>query len=194
MAYVSASLFALCAALSIVIGILTGQAATKGGFDYPEIAVSSIGIAFGNGDASTDSRQALLWITAGIGAAVLLLAIAMFFRLGFARWTLAGLGVVVSLYYVFAVIRVVSLGGASRMAFLVIVLLVWLAATVIVMLPPVGQGMRGYKPPAFGQQAPGYGYPPQPGYPQQPGYAPQQSGYPQPGYPPQQPGYPPTRT
>jgi hypothetical protein len=154
-------MFLLCTAVSAVVAAMcTIMTSYPRVFEFPEMAAAGIGTAFTNGSLKDEAVYTVMGFTIGVGSTALLLAIGVFCRVGALRWMLAGLGVLTTLYYVYAVIWVLTHGGARVSAFVIIALLVWLAATVVIMLPAVGKGMRGYQPGAPGYPPPGYGYPP----------------------------------
>ena len=153
LAYVSAGLFLICGILALVIAI--------GGWDVSleeiDMVVALVGAQFGkeivgNGDAAVAA-------TMTAACSTLTFAVVLLFRLDFVRWLLAFVGGLVSVYYLYAVIKLLADGGGEFIAMVLVSFLLWTAATVVVLLPATGRAMRGYQR-KLGQ------YPPQPmGYP-----------------------------
>nr|WP_042185824.1 hypothetical protein [Kibdelosporangium sp. MJ126-NF4]CEL16913.1 hypothetical protein [Kibdelosporangium sp. MJ126-NF4]CTQ91858.1 hypothetical protein [Kibdelosporangium sp. MJ126-NF4] len=139
-AYIAAALFAVCAVLTLVISILSIGKGSR----TPEMYVAVPGMMFseditGNGDFGYSTGIS-------VGCTFAVLAILLAARLAFARWLIGGLGVLVVLYYVYAVIYVLAHDGGEIVAALALALVLWLIAVVLVFLPPVGQAMRGRRP------------------------------------------------
>lgn len=128
--------------VSALCFVLAGLNSDKGVRQTPEAAVALIGMGLprsliGNGDAAI----AATYVAGGV---VLLLAALLFARLGFARWVLAALGFVVVGYYIYFVVRVSLIHVSSILIVPVVALLLWLVATVVSVLPPVGRAMRSF--------------------------------------------------
>lgn len=128
--------------VSALCFVLAGLNSDKGVRQTPEAAVALIGMGLprsliGNGDAAI----AATYVAGGV---VLLLAALLFARLGFARWILAALGFVVVGYYIYFVVRVSLIHVSSILIVPVVALLLWLVATVVSVLPPVGRAMRSF--------------------------------------------------
>lgn len=126
--------------VSVLCFVLAGLNTDEGVRQTPEAAVALLGLAFGrdvigNGDAAIAA-------TYTAGGVVLLLAGLLFARLGFARWILAALGFLVTGYYVFAVIRLTINHGGTLIIVPGVALMLWLAASMVSVLPPVGKAMR----------------------------------------------------
>jgi hypothetical protein len=138
-AYLAGALWLLVSVLCFVLAGLN-SADGKGIRQTPEAAVALLGLAFGrdvigNGDAAIAA-------TYTAGGVVLLLAGLLFARLGFTRWILAALGFLVVAYYVFAVIRLTINQGGTLIIVPGVALLLWLAASMVSVIPPVGKAMR----------------------------------------------------
>lgn len=148
--YVSAALFLVCAAVAAAIsamGVITTYHSTPdGGYrvpDFPEMAAALIGAAIAGADyGKPDLRYVLMSITIVFGSIALLFAITLFARVPAVRWILGVTGVLVSFYYIYAVIWLATNGGARYIAVPMISLLLWLSASILVMLPQVGQATR----------------------------------------------------
>lgn len=93
-------------------------------------------------------------ITAGV---TLLFALLLLARLEFVRWVLAVLGGLITAYYVYAVIYLLSHEASKFVGLALLMLVLWLAVTVLVIIPPAGRAMRSYRPPVYQPPAP-YGY------------------------------------
>ncbi|ALG12837.1 hypothetical protein [Kibdelosporangium phytohabitans] len=136
-AYIAAALFAVCAVLSLVISILSIDKGAR----TIEMYIAVPGMMFseditGNGDFGYSTGIS-------VGCTFALLAVLLAVRLSFARWLIAVLGGLVAMYYMYAVIKVLVDGGGEFIAALALALVLWVLATVLVLLPPVGQAMRG---------------------------------------------------
>jgi len=112
----------------------------KGIRQTPEAAVALLGLAFGHGVVGNGDPAIVATYVAG--GVVLLLTALLLARLGFARWVLAGLGFLVVAYYVFAVIRLTINHGRTLIIVPGIALMLWLAASMVSVIPPVGKAMR----------------------------------------------------
>lgn len=159
MAYVSAGLFLVCAMLTLITAIVGWDGASA----PPELLIALVGAVF-TVDLTNNVDFAIL-ASMTVACSTLSFAIVQFFRLDFARWVLGFIGALVTVYYVWAIIRL-SIDGLIQLSAMVFVSFVlWAAATVLVLLPATGRAMRGYhrKLARYPQQ-----YPPQP--PQQMGY------------------------
>ncbi|CAM3677603.1 hypothetical protein KIPE111705_20100 [Kibdelosporangium persicum] len=136
-AYIAAALFFLCAVFSLVVSIISWDGTTTS----VEAVISVPGMAF----AEDVTGNVDFGIATGISVACTfaLFAILLAARLAFARWILVVLGAVVVLYYIYAVIRVLVDGGGEFIAALALSLVLWLLAEIVVLLPAVGEAMRG---------------------------------------------------
>ncbi|MGH3629350.1 MAG: hypothetical protein ACRDRL_18170 [Sciscionella sp.] len=166
MAYVAASLFLACATLSIIAAIMGPNTNYRGTdaygthigriWEYPSMAIAMIGTAFTDGNAASPvTRGTPAGFTWGFAALTLVLAVLLYRRLSFARWTLCVVGFLLTAYYLYAMIWALSHGAGSHIFIAFLALVLWVAASVIVVLPPAGRAMRGYRP-RFA------GYPPPP--------------------------------
>jgi uncharacterized membrane protein len=123
--------------------------------------VALIGLAFS--DDLTGNVDFAVAATMTAACSTLTFALALFARLDFLRWLLAFVGGVVTVYYVYAIIKTLADGGGEFIAMIIVSFLLWAAATVVVLLPATGRAMRGYQR-KLGQ------YPPQQYQPQQTGH------------------------
>ena len=90
----------------------------------------------------------------------ILFGLVMFARLEAIRWLLAVVGALMTVYYVYAIIWILSNDGGEFIAMVLVSWLLWLAATVVAVLPVTGRAMRRRQRPGPGGP-PGYqGYPP----------------------------------
>ena len=138
-AFLAGGLWLVVAVLCFVLAGLN-SADGKGIRQTPEAAVALLGLAFGRGFiANGDPAIVATYVAGGV---VLLLAALVIARLGFARWVLAGLGFLVVAYYVFAVVRLTINHGGTLIIVPGIALMLWLAASMVSVLPPVGRAMR----------------------------------------------------
>ncbi|MEU2030469.1 proline-rich domain-containing protein [Nocardia amamiensis] len=145
MAYVSGGLFMLCVLLCAVL-VVSGLAVVPG-WDGPYLHNGSmldalIGAALV--EYTTGSLDFAVYVTIIVGGVSAVFTILLVVRRGFARWILAGIGALVSLYYVYGLIRLVDLGAAAEhFTWIGIAQLVWLTATVTTLLPGTSRAMRG---------------------------------------------------
>lgn len=155
LAYVTAVVFLVCGGLALVIALM----GFDGTSDNPDMMVALIGLAFAS-DLSTNADFAIS-ITMSVACTVITFGLVLFARLEFVRWILGVLGGLVTLYYVYAIIKLLSDGGGEFIAVPLLSWLLWLVATVLVVLPQTGRAMRGKQQSGYPQGYPGY---PQPGY------------------------------
>ncbi len=152
-----AGVFLICGVLALVIAIIGWD----GTADDVDVLVALVGAAFsadltGNVDFAVSA-------TMTAACSTLVFALVLFARLDFVRWILGFIGGVVTVYYLYAIIKLLADGGAEFIAMVLVSFLLWTAATVLVLLPATGRAMRGYQrtPARYSQQ-----YSPRPtGYP-----------------------------
>ena len=152
LAYITAAVFVVCGVLSLILAIV----GWNGTSDNPTMMAALVGFAFtgdltGNIDFAVSASMTVACTTLTFG-------LIQFSRLGFVRWILAVVGGLVTAYYVYAIIWVLSEDAAKYIAMVLVAWLLWLFATVLAVLPATGRAMRRRAPAA----PPGY---PQPGYP-----------------------------
>jgi uncharacterized membrane protein YfcA len=152
LAYLTAALFLACGALSLVLAIISWDGTT----DTPEALVATIGAAFS--DDVTGNVDFAIATTMTVACTTITFALVQLARLDFVRWILAVIGGIVTAYYVYAVIYLLSHDGAEVIALVIVAFLLWLAATVVAVLPATGRAMRRRQQPGY-QPAPPY-----PGY------------------------------
>lgn len=167
LAYVTAVLFIVCGLLALMLAI-NGWDGTS---DNGTMVAALIGVAFT--DDLTGNVDFAISATMTAACSAMLFGLVMFTRLEFLRWILAVIGGLVTVYYLYAIIWILSNDGGEFIAMALVSWLLWLGATVLAALPATGRAMRKRGPAG-----------PPPGYPQPPGYPPQ-PGYPPSGYPPQ---------
>lgn len=138
-AYVSAGLFLCCSGLSFVLAIIGWD----GTSDNPDALAALVGVVFS--EDLTGNVDFAISATMTAACSVLTFAIVLLFRLDFARWILAFLGGIVTVYYVYALIYLLSHDAAKVIALAAVALLLWLAATVVALIPPTGRAMRGFQ-------------------------------------------------
>jgi hypothetical protein len=173
LAYITAIVFIVCGVLSLILAIVGWDGAD---LDNVKMVVALVGAAFS--DDVTGNLDFAISVTMSVACTTLTFALILFARLEFVRWILAIVGALVTAYYVYAIIDILSTdGGGEFVAMPLVAWLLWLGATVLAVLPATGRAMRRRS------QAGPSGPPGPPGYPP--------AGYPPPGYPPQSTGYPP---
>jgi hypothetical protein len=153
-AYLTGALFGVCGVLTLVSALVSWDGTT----DNQDILAAVVGVVFsgdltGNVDFAISAAMTVACSTLTF-AAILLLT-----RLSFVRWVLAVIGGIVTAYYLYALIYLLSHHAASVIGLVVVALLLWLGATVLAVLPVTGRAMRG----AAGRYPPQYSpqYPPQ---------------------------------
>ncbi|OLF07651.1 hypothetical protein BLA60_27130 [Actinophytocola xinjiangensis] len=160
MAYAAAGLFLVAGVLALVIAIV----GWNGTSDNVDMLVALVGAAFS--EEFTGNLDFAISVTMSVACSSLSLGLVLLARVDVVRWLLAFVGALTSVYYLYAVIKLLADGGGEYIAMVLVSLLLWIAATVVVVLPGTGRAMRGYQ-----RRLAQYGQPP--GYPQ---------GYPQGGY------------
>lgn len=160
-AYLSAGLFLICGVLALVTAIV-GWSGTS---DNVELVIALVGATFS--EDVTGNRDFAISFTMSVACTTLTFALVLLARLDFVRWILGFVGALVSVYYIYAIIKILSDGAGEYVAMVIVSFLLWTAATVLVLLPHTARAMRGYQ-----RKLAQYGYQPQ--YPQQPpmGYRP----------------------
>lgn len=159
LAYISALLFIVCGALALVATIIGWD----GSAESPDLVIAIPGLAFS--DDITGNVDFAISTGMTVACTTLTFAVLLLFRLDFVRWVLGVVGALVTVYYVYAIIKLLSDGGGRYVAMVIVSFALWAAATVVVLLAATGRAMRGY-------QRKLAHYPPQQQYP------PQQMGYP----------------
>lgn len=142
MAYVCAVLFLVCGVLALITAIVSWDGST----DNVDLLVATIGAAF-SGEV-TGNIDFAVSVTMTVACSTLVFALVLFARLDFVRWILAFIGGVVTIYYVYAIIKILSDGGGEFIAMILVSFVLWAAATVLVLLPATGRAMRGGQSPA----------------------------------------------
>lgn len=166
LAYICAGLFLICGVLALITAIIGWD----GSADNVDMLVALVGAAFS--EDVTGNLDFAISFTMSVACTTLVFALVLFGRLDFVRWILGFVGGLVTVYYLYAIIKLLADGGGEFIAMVLVSFLLWAAATVLVLLPQTGRTMRGYQ-----RKLAQSGYPQQP-YPQQ---------YPGQQYPPQQP-------
>jgi hypothetical protein len=154
-AYISALLFLICGALALVATIIGWD----GTAESPDLVIAIPGLAFS--DEVTGNVDFAISAGMSVACSTLTFALVLFFRLDFVRWLLGVVGGLVTVYYIYAIIKFLSDDLADYIAMVIVSFALWAAATVVVLLPVTGRAMRGYQ-----RKLVGYPQPPQ----QQMGY------------------------
>jgi hypothetical protein len=150
LAYLTAALFVCCGVLSLVLAIIGWD----GTSDRAEAVAAIIGIVFA--EDITGNIDFGIAATMTVACTVLALALAMLTRWDPIRWVLALVGGVVTAYYTYALIYLLSNDAGEVVALVVAALLLWLAATVVAFLPATGRAMRGSARRQFAPPPAGY--------------------------------------
>jgi hypothetical protein len=159
--------FIVCGVLALILAIVGWDGVT---LDNVKMAVALVGAAFT--EDVTGNIDFAIAVTMSVACTTLTFALILFARLEFVRWILAIVGALVTAYYIYAIIDILSTdGGGEVIAMPLVSWVLWLGATVLAILPATGRAMRRRQPvgPAGPPSPPGYppaGYPP-PGYSQQ---------------------------
>jgi len=139
LAYVSAGLFLFGGVLTLIIAIVGWD----GTSDNVDMVVALVGAAFS--EEFTGNLDFAISVTMSVACTSLCLGLALLARVDLVRWLLAFVGALVSVYYLYAVIKLLADGGGEYVAMVLVSLLLWVAATVLVLLPGTGRAMRGYQ-------------------------------------------------
>ncbi len=148
--YVTAVLFVVCGGLALMLAI-TGW---SGSSEDPDLTVALIGLAFT--DDITGNVDFAISATMTAACTALTFGLVMFARLEFVRWILAVVGGIVTVYYVYAIIWILSEGAGEYIAMPLVSWLLWLGATVVAVLPQTGRAMRRRRQPVQQSYPPGY--------------------------------------
>jgi hypothetical protein len=153
--------FIVCGALALITAIV----GWSGDSDNAEMLAGLVGVAFT--DDITGNIDFAISATMTVACTTLTFALIQFSRLEFVRWVLAVVGALVTAYYIYAIIWLLSNDGGEVIAMPLVSWLLWLGATVLAVLPATGRAMRRRQPAGPPGPPPGPpGYPP-PGYPPQ---------------------------
>jgi hypothetical protein len=134
-AYLTAALFAVCAAESFLFAFVCwdGQA-------DPRVMAAVVGMVFSG--RVTGNLDFGIAMTMTVACTTLTFAVILVARLAFARWFLAGLGGLVAAYYACAIVYIVVYGAMSLVGLPMLALLTWSAATTMALLPFTARAMR----------------------------------------------------
>jgi hypothetical protein len=136
-AYIAAALFVVVCGLSMTFAFISWDGTT----DNAHVLAAVIGIAFSEDlTGNVDFAITTSMITAGV---TLLFALLFFARLEPVRWILAIIGGIVTAYYIYALIWLVSHDAAKYIGLAALAFLLWLSATIITLLPATSRVMRG---------------------------------------------------
>jgi hypothetical protein len=155
LAYVAAGLF-LIGGLLVLVAAIIGWNGTS---DNPDLVAALVGIAFS--EDLTGNVDFAISASMTVACTTLTFALVLFARLDFVRWILAFVGALTTVYYLYAIIWLLTNDAARVIALVIVSFAVWAGATVVVLLPHTGRAMRGYQ-----RKLAGYGqsqyYPPAP--------------------------------
>lgn len=152
LAYITAIVFVVCGALSLMLAI-NGWDGTS---DNVTMVAALIGLAFT--DDLTGNVDFAISATMSVACTALVFGLLQFTRLGFVRWILAVVGGLTTAYYLYAIIWILSNDGGRYIAMAIVAFVLWLFATVMAVLPATGRAMRSRVPAGMppGYQQPGY--------------------------------------
>jgi hypothetical protein len=135
--YVTAIVFFVCGVLALVLAIIGWDGLS----DNPDMVVAMVGVAFT--EDLTGNVDFAVAFTMSVACTTMTFALVAFARLEFVRWILAVVGGIVTAYYIYAIIWVLSNDGGEVIAMVLVSWLLWLGATVLAVLPATGRAMRG---------------------------------------------------
>ncbi|MET8797156.1 hypothetical protein ABZV91_12030 [Nocardia sp. NPDC004568] len=136
----ASGLFGVCSLLCCALAVPAFDGADA---DEATLLVALIGQAFS--EHTTRNIDFGVSATITVGSTATLLAILLWFRFGFARLILVGLGTLTALYYLYASARLAEAGApAAFYLWPLIALALWTAATLVAALPVTGRAMRGH--------------------------------------------------
>src|SRR5262245_29321630 len=110
LAFITAIVFIVCGGLSLILAIVGWD----GTSDSPTMMVAIIGAAFT--DDITGNVDFAISATMTVACTTLSFALILFARLEFVRWILAVVGALVTAYYIYAIIWILSHDGGKYIA------------------------------------------------------------------------------
>ncbi len=137
LAYVGATIFVVCAGLAMTFAFISWDGTT----DNAHVLAAVFGMAFS--DDLTGNVDFAITASMIIAGVTLLFALLFFARLEPVRWILGIIGGIVTAYYLYALIWLLSNDAAKYIGLAALAFLLWLSATVITLLPATGRAMRG---------------------------------------------------
>ena len=143
-AYVCVALFLVCGVFALIGAILGWD----GESDSPDMLATIIGIAFT--EDITGNIDFAIALSMSVACTTLTFALVLIARLEFVRWILGFVGAVTSLYYIYAIIWLLSNNGEDVVVLPLVAWLLWTGATVLVLLPMTQRAMRSYQRKAYG--------------------------------------------
>jgi hypothetical protein len=137
LAYLGAAIFVVCAGLAMTFAFISWDGTT----DNANVLAAVVGMAFSDDlTGNVDFAITTSMIVAGV---TLLFALLGFARLEPIRWILGILGGIVTAYYLYALIWLLSHDAAKYIGLAALAFILWLSATIITLLPATSQAMRG---------------------------------------------------
>ena len=136
----------------VVLGLLTLMLAINGWdgtSDNGTLMAALVGVAFT--EDVTGNVDFAISATMSVACTALLFGLVMFSRMEWVRWVLAVVGGLVTVYYTYAIIWILSEDIGDYIGMALVCWVLWLAATVVAVLPATGRAMR--------KRAPHMGYP-----------------------------------
>lgn len=152
--YVTAIAFVVLGLLSLMFAF-NGWDGTS---DNGTLMAALVGVAFT--EDLTGNVDFAISATMSVGCTAILFGLVMFTRLEWVRWVLAVVGGLVTVYYLYAIVWILSNDGGKVIGMALVSWVLWLAATVVAALPATGRAMRK-RPGQAGPAGPYMGYPPQ---------------------------------
>ncbi|CCH34773.1 hypothetical protein ABZ816_29560 [Actinosynnema sp. NPDC047251] len=138
---------------AVIYTLIAAFTSWDGRPDSLHLFISVLGMAFAHD--VTGNVDFAITVSMIVAPIVLVLALLLVFRVPAVRWALTVLGALCAIYYVYAVIKLLTTTGGGEFVILpVVALLLWLVPTFVAALPPVGRATRRTAPQPFQQQPP----------------------------------------
>jgi hypothetical protein len=134
-AYAAAAIFGACSLLSFVLAV-----ASWSGTGNLHFTAAVIGVVFS--ESLTGNIDFGISATMTVACSTLTFAALLTTRLGFIRWILVSIGAIVSVYYVVALVYLVSHDAGRYVSVALLSLFLWASATTIGALPSTARAMR----------------------------------------------------
>lgn len=142
-AYLVAALFLVAAVIALSVTLISWDGTTRAGAALAAV----IGIVFS--DDLTGNVDFGISVSMSIACTTILFALLMFTRIAVFRWILVVLGVVVSAYYLYAVIYLLVNDAASVVWLAAVCLVLWAGATILAASPLTGRAIRRRAVPGY---------------------------------------------
>ncbi|MFF5985590.1 hypothetical protein [Prauserella flavalba] len=138
MAYVAAAFCVPAIAFTYIVAALSWSGPSA---DNVDALVATLGVAFS--DDITGNVDFAISFSISFASTMALFAVLLCFRLGFVRWIIAVLTGIAVVYYIYAIIDLLSNDGGDYVGMPIVALLLWVIPLVGAVLPVTGRAMRG---------------------------------------------------